>query len=204
MTLYQTKFKKTEDIIIKALLEVGSTKSLAKISISDISRVSGLSRGTFYLHFIDKDDLVKHINEEFLNAFQEILDNQMNGTMSYQKLSTNKPYPVIISLVRLIANNRKLLAFLLGSNGDPKFLTAITAKLQTAILKELESVKGVPKFRTDIPNEYAIKLVINAILTIITTWLESKEDRMSQFNVSMLIMKALYLSPYDMLGIKDT
>lgn len=202
MTTQQERIKQTDTAIIKALLDVGKTKPLAQISISDISRASGINRGTFYLHYLDKNDLINQITARLVDQIQMILDSEMSGAMDYRYFSTNKPYPVIQHLVELVEENKLLLRFLLGSNGDTEFYLSITKKLQAAILKELQRVKGTDDFRADVPGKYAIRLITNVIMTIITTWIE-EPDELSKEKVAKLIMKSLYLSPYDMLGIKN-
>lgn len=202
MTTQKERLAHTERAIIDALIKVGRTKPLAQISISDISRVSGINRGTFYLHFIDKDDLVTQVRDKLTAQIQMILDHKITGTMDYRQLSTNEPYPVIVDIVNLIAQNRELFRFLLGPNGDPQFVPQVTDRLQKAIYQELYRVKGSPNFRGDVPNQYAIRLIINVFMTIVATWLDSDDD-MSAADVAALIMKSLYLSPYNMLGIDD-
>ncbi|MDV7718986.1 TetR family transcriptional regulator [Pediococcus ethanolidurans] len=202
MTTQQERLRQTETVIIEALLKIGKTKPLSQISISDISRASGINRGTFYLHYLDKNDLINQITTRLVNQIQTILDNEMSGAMNYRYFSADEPYPVIQHLVDVVADNKLLLRFLLGPNGDSEFYLTITKKLQKAILQELKRVKGTNSFRPDVPSKYAIRLITNVILTIITTWIEVP-DNLSKEAVCQLIMKALYLSPYNMLGINN-
>lgn len=203
MTTQSERISNTERAIIDALVAVGKNKPLAQISISDLSRASGINRGTFYLHYMDKDDLVTKIRHQLVNEMQDILNRKIVATMNPVQLKTHQPYPVIVDLVDLINANRDLVRFLMGPNGDPQFTPDITQRLQAAIFHELYRVKGSPNFRADVPNNYAISLIINVIMTIIHTWLDS-DDGMSAAEIDTLIMKALYLSPYNMLGIEMT
>lgn len=50
-----------KSLIVDALIELCNEKPLAKISISDIQKKSGVSRQTFYNHFRDKNDLIQYI-----------------------------------------------------------------------------------------------------------------------------------------------
>jgi AcrR family transcriptional regulator len=183
------------------LVTAGKTKSLNQITVSDLTRLSGISRGTFYLHYLDKDDLVTTVENSLSSKFQLMLDTGIDGTMNYQDLSAGQPYPVIEDIVAFAAENKAMLSFLFGPNGDPAFANAITALLQKSILSELKRVKGTAKFRNDLPQKYALCIVTNAIMSVILTWL-SNEDSLSQSELSKVIMRTLYLSPYDVLGIK--
>lgn len=200
MPTHQERIAQTDAAILNALVTVGRTKSLNQITVSDLTRLSGISRGTFYLHYLDKDDLVTKIKNSISSKFQSMLDAGIDGTMNYQDLSVGQPYPVIEDIVAFAAENKAILSFLFGPNGDPAFANSITALLQKSILSELKRVKGAAVFRTDLPQQYALCLVTNAIMSVVLTWL-SGDDLLSENELSKVIMRALYLSPYDLLGI---
>lgn len=201
MTTQQERVAKTNTRITNALVKAGKNKALKQITVSDLTRISGISRGTFYLHYLDKEDLVNQLEDDFAKQFQTLLDSGITGAMDYRQLKSGQPYPVIVAIVAFAAKNKDLLNFLFGPHGDPAFLGRMTAKLQSAILSELQRVKGSATFRHDIPATYALSLVTNAIMSIVTTWLASPEP-LSQADVAALIMRALYLSPYEILGIQ--
>lgn len=201
MPTHQEQIAQTDAAILNALVTAGKTKSLNQITVSDLTRLSSISRGTFYLHYLDKDDLVTNVENSLSSKFRLMLDTGIDGTMNYQDLSSGQPYPVVEDIVAFAAENKAILSFLFGPNGDPAFANAITALLQKSILSELKRVKGAAIFRNDLPQEYALCIVTNAIMSVILTWL-SNEDSLTQSELSKVIMRTLYLSPYDVLGIK--
>lgn len=201
MPTHQEQIAQTDAAILNALVTAGKTKSLNQITVSDLTRLSSISRGTFYLHYLDKDDLVTNVENSLSSKFRLMLDTGIDGTMNYQDLSSGQPYPVVEDIVAFAAENKAILSFLFGPNGDPAFANAITALLQKSILSELKRVKGAAIFRNDLPQKYALCIVTNAIMSVILTWL-SNEDSLTQSELSKVIMRTLYLSPYDVLGIK--
>lgn len=201
MPTHQEQIAQTDAAILNALVTAGKTKSLNQITVSDLTRLSRISRGTFYLHYLDKDDLVTNVENSLSSKFRLMLDTGIDGTMNYQDLSSGQPYPVVEDIVAFAAENKAILSFLFGPNGDPAFANAITALLQKSILSELKRVKGAAIFRNDLPQKYALCIVTNAIMSVILTWL-SNEDSLTQSELSKVIMRTLYLSPYDVLGIK--
>ena len=60
--------------IVIAFLDLLDKSPFDKISVSQIVKKAGISRSTFYLHFLDKydlmDKLTKHITDEFLSHYQ--------------------------------------------------------------------------------------------------------------------------------------
>ncbi|SET09011.1 TetR/AcrR family transcriptional regulator [Paenibacillus sp. NFR01] len=51
--------QKSQDIIMKAFLELLKEKDLAKISMNEIAERANVNRGTIYLNFVDKYDLLE-------------------------------------------------------------------------------------------------------------------------------------------------
>ena len=64
-----------KESIIKAFLQLIDKKSLQEISVKEIVRKADISRSTFYLHFIDKYDLMEHVrktlNDQFLSFYKK-------------------------------------------------------------------------------------------------------------------------------------
>lgn len=65
-----------KNIIAQALLELCEEKQLEKITIRDILNQCGVSRQTFYNHFIDKDDLIHYIYDS--RIVPDFHDQNMN------------------------------------------------------------------------------------------------------------------------------
>lgn len=65
-----------KNIIASALLELCETKSLEALTVKQILEKSGVSRQTFYNHFIDKNDLIQYVYKE--KIILDFHDNNMN------------------------------------------------------------------------------------------------------------------------------
>ena len=68
----------TKQALVRSLIAVGRKKTLAKVSVADLTRASGISRGTFYLHYLDKDDLVA--KTEGINRLPGLRDGHFDGS----------------------------------------------------------------------------------------------------------------------------
>ena len=70
-----TKKRKTNSVtnIKAALIDLLLEKEYSKITIENITRRADISRGTFYQHFLDKDDLAYSIGTETMQRFWAIL-----------------------------------------------------------------------------------------------------------------------------------
>ncbi|MBF6633531.1 MAG: TetR/AcrR family transcriptional regulator, partial [Planococcus sp. (in: Bacteria)] len=58
MAVYDDMNEKTKEKIQKSFLQLLQEKNFIKVSVQDIAKASGINRGTFYLHYLDKYDLL--------------------------------------------------------------------------------------------------------------------------------------------------
>lgn len=53
-------------------------KGFAATSVDEIVRLADVAKGTFYLHFRSKDDILLNLRERFINGFCEGLERQLD------------------------------------------------------------------------------------------------------------------------------
>lgn len=72
MTKVDRRILKSQEAIKKAILELMIEKNFDNITIRDISDRANVSRGTLYLHYMDKYDLLDKIIEEHISNLREL------------------------------------------------------------------------------------------------------------------------------------
>ncbi len=65
------RIEKSKTAIINALTQLMSEKDFDKITINDIADRANVNRGTVYLHYVDKYDLLDHCIETHINQLFE-------------------------------------------------------------------------------------------------------------------------------------
>lgn len=60
MTKVDRRILKTQDALKKAVIELMSEKNFDDITIQDLSDRANVSRGTIYLHYMDKYEIIIH------------------------------------------------------------------------------------------------------------------------------------------------
>ncbi|WP_439426069.1 TetR/AcrR family transcriptional regulator [Oenococcus alcoholitolerans] len=73
---------KTDRNIKEAMIKMLQKKNFEKITVSDICAIALTSRSTFYLHYLDKYDLIEKIVEEQKKFFEEIFSQRIKGFIS--------------------------------------------------------------------------------------------------------------------------
>lgn len=101
MTASQKRNTQTKEYIKQALTILLTEEKFEDITVSKITRKSGINRGTFYLHYIDKYDLMEQLKAETLGAIKAILtDNQLSprqiiqAALDYMKSDFNFLYAI--------------------------------------------------------------------------------------------------------------
>ena len=94
---------KTEQAIKEAYMELVKEKGYNQVTVSDICKKSSINRNTFYLHYLDKDDLVG----KMLKTAYSTMDNALKDYTIKYKTSMRR-----ISEVQIRWGIRNLLLFM--------------------------------------------------------------------------------------------
>ncbi|MFF2480936.1 TetR/AcrR family transcriptional regulator [Paenibacillus sp. NPDC058071] len=71
MTNVDRRIPKTQEALQTAVLQLMTEKSFEKITIQDLSDKANVSRGTFYLHYRDKYDLLDKLIDTHIEELRE-------------------------------------------------------------------------------------------------------------------------------------
>lgn len=73
---------KSQAAIKQAVLELMTEKNFDEITIQDIADRANVNRGTIYLHYADKFDLLEKVVEEHLNKLRELCQSASEMTFT--------------------------------------------------------------------------------------------------------------------------
>lgn len=191
---------RTKKVIIRALSQLIEEKGFNNISITDLTTRADINRGTFYLHYTDKYDLLEKVENEIIQEIQsqtKDIDyiNMLNADV------VNEPVPFIIKLFECIKENADFMKVVLGPKGDPLFQGKLK-KLMRTNLFERKLVNGCNKENMMIPEEYFISYLISAHLGVVQQWLEGDMDK-SPMEMALILSKMSILGPITAAGLKN-
>lgn len=191
-----TRNTQTRARIKRALAELMGEKGFDALTVSDVTRRAGINRGTFYLHFVDKYDMLEQLEAEVIGSLEEVLlAGEVPAGASCMELF---PYDKILAALLIVRSDFDFVAAISGRGGDPDF----SAKLKQIIEGLLDHglQRAGTAVKTDLfPEAYARELAISHVLTIIQLWLarggeESPED------VAHMVTAAKDVSPQQLVG----
>ena len=167
----------TEAKIKAAFTQLLKEKGFDAMTVSDIARIAGINRGTFYMHYMDKYDLR-----------QQLLDNAIFDLRRILTSNVGAPVPLPApgqhaSVLDVIAPQATLQA-LLYIRADAAFFDAISQSGQNLkmyndtketlkhVLEERAKALGIHPSLGSIPPEYSGEIVVSGVTSIIWMWVK--------------------------------
>jgi AcrR family transcriptional regulator len=105
------RIAKSHEAIKKAVVELMSEKNFDAITIQEISDHANVSRGTIYLHYVDKFDLLDKLIEEHINEMRQICE----ATSAAEYTDANLPW------FEYLKSHYLFFSTMLASKGAPSF-----------------------------------------------------------------------------------
>lgn len=189
---------RTKKLIRNALSELIEEKGFNDISITDLTTRADINRGTFYLHYMDKYDLLEQVENEIIQGLHE----QTKDIDSIDLLNTddiNKPVPFIVKLFEYFKENAIFFKAILGPKGDPIFHNKLKKLIQTNLF-ENRLPNTFKKENMLIPEEYFISYILSAHLGVIQKWLESGMKK-SPNDMALILSRMFLLGPFRVTGL---
>lgn len=195
----QKRQTSTKKDIRKTFIDLLNTKGFENLTVSDIARGSKINRGTFYLHYVDKYDLMEKLEMEVIYDLKQImlLDSDMNS-INQNKPIDLIPYNLIVNALYYIKDDFSFVSALSGKGGDHNFPGLIKDVLKETIQAKIDTFDHFQFSKKDIPEEYAIEILLSGIIAIILVWIH-KGGIESPEEIGRMIELTKTLSPNDLL-----
>ena len=192
----QQRKTQTKTIIKQVFTKLLLEKGINSLTVSDITRESNINRGTFYLHYVDKYDLLEQLENEIINNLTIILLKDSGGNPN-DPLELI-PYSSILNALYYVKEDFEFIMALVGNGGDPAFIEKFKDVIKKLIESKVNQSTSLNLSMKGLPNDYANEILLSSIISIISLWIkkggiESPED------VAKIISQAREISPYELL-----
>ncbi|MBX8938686.1 TetR/AcrR family transcriptional regulator [Enterococcus gilvus] len=188
----QTKAK-LKNSFIKLVRE----KGLDNVTVSDLARDSKINRGTFYLHYLDKYDLMEKLEEQAINDLKQILLFDKN-TENLNDPIELIPYDAILKALIYVKNDFDFIKTLASDGGDPNFILMIKEILSQMIDSKIQQSEKLTFSQKMLPEDYAREILLSSMVAILVLWIK-KDAAESPEEIAVMITKAKQISPYELL-----
>ena len=169
---------KTKKLLKNALIKLMIEKGFDKITIKDITEEADINRGTFYLHYKDKYDLLEQKEEKILKEINEITDNISKKYPKNFILPSKKEslLPIFTCVYIYIKDNADFMKVVLGPNGDLNFQMKLKNFIEGCLVQNI----GIKHEIEKMPIKYIATIASSAQLGIIQKWLKNGMEETPQ------------------------
>lgn len=151
---------KTQESLKKAVIELMIEKNFDDITIQDIADQANLNRGTIYLHYQDKYDLLDKLIEAHISELREM------GEWACKLDWSNALEPFF----EFFENNYLFFSTMLASKGAPSFRTQLIDFIMEGFKGEIDRESGR---NTDLSEVVILQYAGTAYVGVIEWWIRN-------------------------------
>jgi AcrR family transcriptional regulator len=185
LTRHERRRLQTRKLLMQATLELVLEKGYDAISIQEITDRADLGRGTFYIHFKDKEEVVW---TAFRDLFQEL------EREAHKQLDRRMPqveYYGLLNIFRHAEKNRDLYRVMFGGQGSAALMGRAQDFLANAFLYDIRNAPEPPEVNFNIPEEIEAQILVGVISRLLTWWLETPNTYSAE-QMAAMTYEALY------------
>ncbi|MCW6682146.1 TetR/AcrR family transcriptional regulator [Aerococcaceae bacterium NML160702] len=181
----------TKQDIKRALTTLLQEKSFDAITVSDITRYAQINRGTFYLHYLDKFDLLEQLMADiYADIGQLLLINQ----------SKDAYYAPLLQVFHIIKQDFDFIYALTMRRPDEvdKSMRQFLMKL----IEQADELRTVLEHHPVLPADYATEFFLSSSIGVILHWVK-KGAKESPEQLAKMLIEAQLLANVGQRSDKD-
>jgi AcrR family transcriptional regulator len=159
---------KTRKAIKDAFLTLIQTKGYERITIQDIADEAIINRNTFYLHYVDKPDLMEKLCHESMDKLNVCINLGMKDKGS--RATDKEMFILCLSeIFKTIEANIVFFRTMLSQNGQPNFSTHLKEAIKDYFLSGIGGQEYNQKFKI------GLEYMISGLVAVICMWISDPE-----------------------------
>lgn len=186
----------TRGLIKEAFTVLMKEKGFQTLTVSDITRKAGINRGTFYLHYVDKYDLLEKLEEDLLDDLTEILLKKYDNHFDNPKEII--PYQAILSALYYVKDDFDFIQVLISKNGDMSFINRFKELLQKSMKEGILKTGILNYSQKGLPEDYANEILLSSTASVILLWIR-KGGIETPEEIAHIVNQSKDISPYELL-----
>ncbi|MFS9157871.1 TetR/AcrR family transcriptional regulator [Streptococcus gordonii] len=159
--MVQKRKTSTKEDIKEALIQLLSEEKFENISISKLCKRAGINRGTFYLHYEDKYQMIDSLKSDIISQLYSFFEEERES-----------PKKLMTANFHILRANERLINALTRSHYI-NFREAIREFLTSIILSDKQEVstKLFLEGNFQIPQKYALEIFLSSVEGVVSLWI---------------------------------
>jgi AcrR family transcriptional regulator len=158
---------KTRKAIKESFLKLVQAKGYERITVQDIADEAMINRNTFYLHYVDKPDLMEKLCKESVEKLNVCLSLEVNNIHEADK---NILITILRNLFEIIDDNIVFFKTMLTQNVQPNFSAHLKEALKTFMLT------GIDDYPFNRKTKIGFEYMISGLVGVICLWIADPEN----------------------------
>lgn len=169
------RYQRTRKMTIDAMCDLLKTTNFNDISVTSICKKAQISRSGFYLHYLDKYDLVESYLREYMTIANEMIQNN--------HIINKKDF--MLTMLTHLQNEGQLLALLLSNNGSTDVQNNIKEMVRDNAKKNILPYLNIT-IESPIEEQYILAYLSNALFGVIQEWVNHGQQESPETVVEII------------------
>ena len=154
------RIKKTRQLIMDTFIDLLAEKGFEKITINDIAERADINRGTVYLHYVDKFDLLDKCIEKYVELLLNHCADSADTTLNASAFQNIFEYlEEIFTIYKLLLNNERFGFF--------------RSRLYAIIAQTVTEVIGVKSENNAFSNGVTTHFLTSGFIGVLEWWINN-------------------------------
>ncbi|GLC87174.1 TetR/AcrR family transcriptional regulator [Lysinibacillus piscis] len=188
MSIHEQMNSETKQAIRQALVEQMQTVPFEQITVKNLALTANINRGTFYLHYMDKFEVMEDLQQQLLQELASCVQ-QVQPVEAFQTIQKGQLYQPFVGVITYIKKQDKAFRVLLGANGSQAFSHQMKNVFSNHLLDKVMALQ-VEAFDSEF-RSYLQAFLTSAILGVIQQWLENGNEDMTVEEMVMMHFRLL-------------
>ena len=185
-TRHERRRQQTRQRLIQAAVELLLEQGYDTMNIQAITDRADLGRGTFYIHFRDKEDIVWAAIKDL------VLDLEQQAHREFEKANPAQvEYYGLLNVFRHGEQNRDIYTVILSNKGSSILLGRLQELLAQMLLHDIRAAREKQAMNATIPEEILAQMLTGMISRLLFWWLETPNKYTAE-QMAAMIYQALY------------
>jgi len=189
--------RKTRKAIFDACVSLMQEKEFQNITVNEIVERADINRGTFYLHFVDKYDMMNSFENEMIEKIEDVMLNNI-PKKQFEELFIQSRYDTVVEILKCYEQNKELLHLLMRSSHSASFQAKLRDKLKFVVTEKI--FPNFENLELQIPTDLLVILFTSISLSLAEYAQQSKTpidaEQLGQFFINVMLH-----GPAKMLGL---
>ena len=189
--------RKTRKAIFDACVALMKEKEFQNITVNEIVERADINRGTFYLHFVDKYDMMNSFENEMIEKIEDVMLNNI-PKKQFEELFIQSRYDTVVEILKCYEQNKELLHLLMRSSHSASFQAKLRDKLKFVVTEKI--FPNFENLELQIPTDLLVILFTSISLSL-AEYAQQSETPIDAQQLGQFFIHVMSQGPAKLLGL---